>query len=203
MPDITATRLATDPAASTPVLTLRSWTAEDAARLVELHRDPALRRWLRTHLDDEADAARWLAEQRRAWEAGTRFAFAVEQPGAPGLEGPLVGHVVLTRRTPDAATAEIGYWTAAHARGLGVAPRSLRALTEWAFRTLAPDGLTRLELRHQVDNTASCRVAEKSGYPLSGLLPAAPPAWPRTGHLHARQAPSASCPELSELSSHE
>ncbi|CAL9298296.1 GNAT family N-acetyltransferase [Streptomyces sp. SudanB52_2052] len=189
MPDITATRLATGPTGSAPALTLRSWAPEDAVRLVRLHRDPALRRWLRTHLDDEAGAARWLAEQRRAWQAGTRFAFAVEQPGTPGPEGPLVGHVVLTRNTPDAATAEVGYWTAAHARGLGVAPRSLRALTDWAFHTFAPDGLTRLELRHQVDNTASCRVAEKSGYLLSGLLPAAPPGWPRNGHVHIRQAP--------------
>jgi RimJ/RimL family protein N-acetyltransferase len=192
MPDITATRLATSPTVSAPALTLRSWVPEDAVRLVELHRDPSLRRGLRTHLHDEAGAARWLAEQRQAWEAGTRFAFAVEQPGTPGSEGPLVGHVVLTRSTQDAATAEVGYWTAAHARGLGVAPRSLRTLTDWAFRTFASDGLTRLELRHQVDNTASCRVADKSGYPLSGLLPAAPPAWPRSGHLHVRRAPSLS-----------
>ncbi|MEU0111698.1 GNAT family N-acetyltransferase [Streptomyces sp. NPDC006251] len=190
MPDIAVTRLATDPTASAPALILRPWAPEDAVRLVELHRDPSLRRWLRTHLYDEVDATRWLAEQRRAWEAGTRFAFAVEQPGTPGPGGPLVGHVVLTRSIPDAATAEVGYWTAAHARGVGVAPRSLRALTDWAFRTFASDGPTRLELRHQVDNTASCRVADKSGYPLSGLLPAAPPAWPRSGHLHRRRAPS-------------
>ena len=68
--------------------------------------------------------------------------------------------------------------------------RALTALADWAFATFAHEGLTRLELLHQVDNTASCRVAEKSGFALSGLLPAAPPAFPLDGHRHIRQAPS-------------
>nr|WP_307805241.1 hypothetical protein [Streptomyces spirodelae] len=38
-------------------------------------------------------------------------------------------------------------------------PRALRALTEWAFAAFPGDELTRLELLHQVDNAASCRVA--------------------------------------------
>lgn len=74
-------------------------------------------------------------------------------------------------------------------RDRGVAPRALRALTDWAFSAFAAfagDGLTRLELLHQVDNAASCRVAQKSRYALASLLPAAPPAFPLEGHLHVR-----------------
>jgi RimJ/RimL family protein N-acetyltransferase len=98
----------------------------------------------------------------------------------------LVGHVVLKRPAPGSPSAEVGYWTAAHARGRGVAPRALQALTDWAFTAFADDGLERLELLHQVDNTASCRVAQKCRYELSALLPAAPPDFPLDGHLHTR-----------------
>lgn len=86
--------------------------------------------------------------------------------------------MVLKNATPGASSAEVGYWTAAHARGRTVAPRALRALTNWALTAFPGDGPKRLELLHQVDNTASCRVAQKCGYELITVLPAAPPAYP-------------------------
>lgn len=170
--------------------TLRPWAPEDAAVLAELYRDEAMRRWASAPVHDEPSAARWVAEQRRGWETGERLAFAVEETETAASDARPAGHVVLKRPAGTAATAEVGYWTAAHARGRGVAPRALTAVADWAFATFAQEGLTRLDLLHQVDNTASCRVAEKSGFALSGLLPAAPPAFPLDGHQHIRQAPS-------------
>jgi RimJ/RimL family protein N-acetyltransferase len=120
-------------------------------------------------------AARWVREQRRGWKAGERFGFALaESPDRPG-GGRLVGHVILKRGTADSVSAEVGYWTAGHARGRGVAPRAVRALTDSAFGVFPEDEVAYLELLHQVDNTASCRVAQKCGYAYTGLLPAAPP----------------------------
>lgn len=170
-------------------LVLRPWAPEDAAVLAGLYEDEAMRRWASAPVHDAASAARWVAEQRRGWETGERLAFAVEETEASDARP--AGHVVLKRSAATAATAEVGYWTAAHARGRGVAPRALTALADWAFTTFAREGLTRLDLLHQVDNTASCRVAEKSGFVLSGLLPAAPPAFPLDGHQHIRRAPRA------------
>ncbi|MFD6908587.1 GNAT family N-acetyltransferase [Streptomyces sp. NPDC060077] len=170
-------------------LTLRPWTPEDAAVLAELYRDEALRRWASAPVHDETDAARWVAEQRRGWETGERLAFAVEETGSPGTRP--AGNVVLKSRATPSSSAEVGYWTAAHARGRGVAPRAVTALADWAFATFAREGLLRLELLHQVDNAPSCRVAEKSGFALSGVLPAAPPAFPLDGHRHIRQTPTA------------
>ncbi|MDQ1015627.1 RimJ/RimL family protein N-acetyltransferase [Streptomyces afghaniensis] len=136
---------------------------------------------------DRAGAARWIQDQQRGREAGNRFAFAVSEVRADAGEGELVGHAVLKNVAPGASSAEVGHWTAAHARGRGVAPRApWGALTGWAFAAFAGDGLTRLELLHQADNTASCRVARKCGYELSSLVAAAPPAFPLEGHLHAR-----------------
>ncbi|MFH9064932.1 GNAT family N-acetyltransferase [Streptomyces coeruleorubidus] len=181
------TRLTAAATASAPALSLRPWRPADAAGLVDLHRDEALRRWVTAVVHDRAGAARWVQDQQRGWEAGHRFAFAVSEVRADATEGELVGHAVLKNVATGSSSAEVGYWTAAHARGRGVAPRALETLTDWAFTTFADGGLTRLELLHQVDNTASCRVARKCGYELSSLLPAGPPAFPREGHLHTRR----------------
>lgn len=183
--DIAAVRLHAAATASAPALVLRPWTAADTGALVEVCRDDALRRWTSIRVDDEASAVRWIRAQRPR-EAGERFAFAVVELQVTGSEGRLVGHAAVRNITPGSRSAEVGYWTAAPARGRGVAPRALRALTDWAFCAFAPHGLTSLDLLHQVDNTASCRVAQKSGYAPVGILPAAPPACPLDGHLHRR-----------------
>ncbi|MEV0532059.1 GNAT family N-acetyltransferase [Kitasatospora sp. NPDC050463] len=176
-------------------LLLRPFRDEDAAALVEIYRDETLRRFTRIPVTDLGGAARWLELQHRGRADGERYSFAVLEPlgGAAAEDGParLVANVVLKRGTPGAATAEVGYWTAAAARGRGVAPRALEALTRWAFAAFAADGLVRLDLLHQVDNVASCRVAEKAGYHFGSLLRAMPPEYPLDGHLHSRSAPPA------------
>ncbi|MFF5371485.1 GNAT family N-acetyltransferase [Streptomyces sp. NPDC013187] len=184
MPDTTP-RLRAPATPTAPALVLRPWSLADAEGLVALSGDEALRRWTSFAVDDASSAVRWLREQRHAWEQGRRFAFAVEE-ARPSAEGQVAGHVVLKDVAPGAASAEVGYWTAARARGRGIAPRALRALSDWTFTTFARTGLTSLTLLHQVDNTASCRVAEKSGYARTGVLPAKPPAYPLEGHLHLR-----------------
>ncbi|MEU8758985.1 GNAT family N-acetyltransferase [Streptomyces sp. NPDC048659] len=193
------------PSPSPSALVLRPWVAQDAAAVVEAYRDPVLRRWVRAVPETEADALRWVGEQQRAWAEGTRYAFAVlaadggagadgadgagaavGSDGAGAAVGPALANVVLKRPAGGGPVAEVGYWTAAPARGLGVAPRALEAVTRWAFATFGPAGLERLELLHQVDNPASCRVAGKSGYAFARILPAAPPDFPLDGHLHLR-----------------
>lgn len=161
-----------------PALDLRPWDDSDIRPLIDVYRDPVLRRWTRLPVTGVEDALRWLEVQRDGWRSGERFSFAVLE------EGRLVGNVALKRGADH--RAEVGYWTAAGARGRGIAPRALEALTGWAFGALP--GVTRLELLHQVDNTASCRVAEKTGYVYRRTLPAHPP-FPLDGHEHVREAP--------------
>ncbi|MFT9670180.1 GNAT family N-acetyltransferase [Streptomyces rhizosphaericola] len=168
-------------------LLLRPWGETDVPALLKAYDDPVMRQWVRRPVSSPEEAARWLESQRAGWASGTRFSFAVTD-AARG--GELVGNLALKRPGPDPERAEVGYWTAAWARGRGVAPRALEALTAWAFAAFAEEGLVRLELLHQVDNVASCRVAEKSGYAFAQLLDALPPEFPLDGHLHVRGAPS-------------
>ncbi|MEU3983301.1 GNAT family N-acetyltransferase [Streptomyces sp. NPDC026672] len=189
----------TAPATATaPALLLRPWRPSDAPALAGLGEDEAMRRWTSTGVADLADARHWVREQMRGWRDGDRRAFAVLE-GADGPDGPrLAGHVVLKGGGPGTTTAEVGYWTAAHARGRGVAPRALEAVSVWAFTAPAGSGVSgafpgggpsRLRLVHQVDNTASCRVAHKCGYGLTAVLPPVPPGLPLEGHLHERPGP--------------
>ncbi|MFE7530609.1 GNAT family N-acetyltransferase [Kitasatospora sp. NPDC057542] len=161
-------------------LLLRPFEDADAPALIEAYRDETLRRFTRTPVDDAEQAAHWLRLQYEGRAAGTRYSFAVLDGGE------LVANVALKYPAPGGESAEVGYWTAAPARGRGVAPRAVEALTRWAFATFAEDGLRRIDLLHQVDNLASCRVAEKAGYPFEEVLPAFPP-FPLDGHRHSRK----------------
>ncbi|MER7578938.1 GNAT family N-acetyltransferase [Kitasatospora sp. NPDC097691] len=161
-------------------LLLRPFEGADAPALIEAYRDETLRRFTRTPVDDAEQAAHWIGLQHEGRAAGTRYSFAVLDAGE------LVGNVVLKRGTPGGETAEVGYWTAGPARGRGVAPRAVEALTAWAFAAFAEEGLRRIDLLHEGDNHASCRVAEKSGYPFTEIVPAFPP-YPLDGHRHSRK----------------
>ncbi|MEV7401121.1 GNAT family N-acetyltransferase [Streptomyces sp. NPDC091267] len=165
-------------------LLLRPWLPADLAALLEAYRDPAVQAGSRAPVADEEAAARWLRAQEEGRESGLRYGFAVVDTALG--DGP-VANVVLHFPGPGSGSAEVGYWTAAPARGRGIAPQALGALTGWAFSSFAGDGLVRLDLLHQVDNEASCRVAAKAGYRFAEVLPPHPP-WPLAGHRHERRA---------------
>ncbi|MEV8566595.1 GNAT family N-acetyltransferase [Streptomyces sp. NPDC051322] len=166
--------------AHAPGLLLRPWRADDRDAVLEAYRDPLMRRWLHNRLETGDDAAQWLEIQQDGWVTGNRMSFAVLE------ERQVAAQLVLKRPDPGGPSAEIGYWTAARARGRGVAGRALETVTAWAFDAFAGEGLDRLEIIHTVGNDASCRVAEKGGFALSELLPAGPK-WDTEGHRHVRQ----------------
>ncbi|MFE9040469.1 GNAT family N-acetyltransferase [Streptomyces sp. NPDC012421] len=177
-----------EPAPDAPALVLRPWHVADVPALMEISGDPALHRWTSLSFAREEDGFRWVQGQERDWAAGVRFGFAVLETTGDATHPRLVGGVVLKGVVPGGPSAEVGYWTAEGARGRGVAPRALDALTAWTVDTFGPAGLVRLELLHQVDNAASCRVADKCGYVYDRTLPSSPPAFPVDGHLHVRPA---------------
>ncbi|MCA1823376.1 MAG: GNAT family N-acetyltransferase [Frankia sp.] len=126
-----------------------------------------------------------MSRSRRGadWSSGTHATFSVVDAAER-----LLANVSLHHIHRDQLTADIGYRTAPWARGRGIATAGVDAVTEWVLRSL---GLVRVQLFHAVDNPASCRVAEKAGFPLEGTLRSAT----RYGdgrryddHVHARLA---------------
>lgn len=143
-------------------LLLRPWRDEDAPAVRDALRDPAIAQWNPQGdglIDDEV-ALLWV-RRRADWSTGDHASLAVTS----AADGDLLGSVSLHHiRHGDAS---IGYWTAPAARGRHVALRAVVRLSDWAFADL---GLHRVELCHAVANPASCRVAERAGYPAEGTL---------------------------------
>lgn len=166
-------------------LALRQWVDDDLDALLAAYRDPVLRRWTRLPVTSIDEGRHWLERTRQDWADGRRYSFAVLEDHADGPR--LVANVVLKGVTPQRPAPEVGYWTASWARGRGVAPRAVTALSGWAFDRFP--GLTHLDLLHQVDNVASCRVAQKCGFLYEETLPARPPTFPLDGHRHVLPVP--------------
>lgn len=114
--------LRVDATPSAPALLLRPWGEADIGPLVEAFRDPALRRGANGPMESAEDLRAWLELQGRGWVTGERLAFAVLEDHPGSREGRLAGSVVIKRGISGQGPAEAGYWTAAHARGRGVAP---------------------------------------------------------------------------------
>jgi [ribosomal protein S5]-alanine N-acetyltransferase len=137
-------------------LTLRPWTVGDVPSLVAAYADPVIQRWHARWMT-LTEANEWVSAVNESWKSETAANWAVTEGGG------LVGRMSLRTVDLEDGLAGIGYWVVSAARGRGIAPRALVAVSDWAINEL---GLHRLELEHSIRNEASCRVAEKAGYSL-------------------------------------
>lgn len=140
---------------------LRRFTAADAPSLLAAGADPGILAF--TSLDamttvDEIDT--WLANREAEEAAGGGLSLAIAEDGAA------LGAVLLLHHDLDAATAELGYWLLAPARGRGLATQALRALRDWCCEA----GYQRISLVANLDNQATHRVARRCEFQAEGVL---------------------------------
>ncbi|BCJ26389.1 GNAT family N-acetyltransferase [Actinocatenispora sera] len=161
-------------------LLLRPWRDADAPALARAYQDPAIRRWHARSMNED-EARDWIRQRAERWSAEAGADWAVSS------DGTLAGRIGLRTVDLTEGLAEVAYWTLPAARGHGLAGRALGRLTRWCTDELQ---LHRLELLHAIENTASCRVAEKSGYRYEGTLRQSVPHADgfHDMHLHARLA---------------
>ena len=118
--------------------------------------------YVRAPLSDDAATA-WVDRYVAGWLNGDLGGFAIETSKG----GAFLGFIALVRYDDEGRETEIGYIVAPSARGRGVARRALELLTGWC---LGPLGLERVELRIDVSNEASARLAERCGFVREGCF---------------------------------
>jgi RimJ/RimL family protein N-acetyltransferase len=146
-------------------IVLREWADSDAPAVAAACSDREIARWLDQVPQPytERDAREYLASTRRGWREATISSFAI----ADATTGELLGSISIHWLDHEQAVGEVGYWVSRDARGRGVATRAVRLIARWAIQEC---GLRRLQLRADVDNDASQRVAEKAGFHREGVL---------------------------------
>jgi len=161
MPHLTPTSVVEDD------VTLRPWSDDDAGALVRRINDPEVALYLDLVPQPytRADARTWFELCAEGWRTGTSATFAIH---VDGVEGPVGGIGVRFLSELDEGGAEVGYWVGAEVRGRGIATTATRAVARWAFD--AVPALARLQLRADLQNVASNRVAEKAGFTREGVL---------------------------------
>lgn len=172
-------------------LLLRPFRESDEPAVGEAMSDPGILRWaagMAVLAAPEAERGRRWLEPRIGWDEGNAT-LAVTDAAA----GTLVGMVSLRDINRIPGQGIMAYWVLPGFRGRGVAPRAMDAFARWAFRPAGAGGpgLHRINLTHVVLNTASCRVAEKTGFRLEGTMRdefVEPDGRRYDSHLHARLA---------------
>ena len=145
-------------------ISLREWRDEDLDDLVELLDEPDIARWtpMPSPFDLEAGVA-YLKRARQTRANGQRIQLAITLDG-----GKPVGEMLLFGVDAGLREAELGYLVGATHRRRGLASAALSLLSGYARSTL---GLHRLLLRIDAANEASCAVARRCGYRLTGEPP--------------------------------
>jgi RimJ/RimL family protein N-acetyltransferase len=146
-------------AAGDGVVVLRAPRESDVPALVEGCRDPLTRRFT-AHIPDPygpGEARAFIAMQRGLAASGREWHFAI----AGAEDDLLLGMTGVHHIDRGARTALCGYWVGPRHRGRGVARRALRLLVGWAARELQ---IARFALHADVENVASHRVAEATGF---------------------------------------
>jgi RimJ/RimL family protein N-acetyltransferase len=150
------------------VVTLRHWREDDAAAIVEcMDGDPDITLWL------DRVPQPYTLDDALSYIRGTA---GIEEEGhavTDASSGRLLGSIGLGPERDG--ICEIGYWLRSDARGQGAMTRALVLLSRAA---LERDGVERVQLRADVENVSSRRVAEKAGFRLEGVL--------RSAHGNAR-----------------
>jgi RimJ/RimL family protein N-acetyltransferase len=144
---------------------LRPWQRSDVPELAECCNDPEIARWLDTVPSPytERDAAVFVSRVTQRWRDGSFWTFAVTDAD----DGRILGAIGCGWTDESSRVAEIGYWTRHDARGQGVAVRASRLAARWLVEE---QGAERVQLRAEVENQASQRVAEKAGFTREGVL---------------------------------
>jgi RimJ/RimL family protein N-acetyltransferase len=146
-------------------LVLRPWRNSDVDQVTAACQDDQIARFTRVPTPyQRADAAEFVAAGRGLWndQRGISYAGVPADDDNRVLLSIGIVHVDVHDRI-----GEIGYWTAAEARGQGFTTRATRLLARTCLREW---GFARIELLADAVNGASRGVARSAGFESEGML---------------------------------
>jgi RimJ/RimL family protein N-acetyltransferase len=108
------------------------------------------------------EAKEWVSAQETFWERGDEYNFLIVDKRS----GVILGGTGINRIDKLHKYGMIGYWARAGYLNQGIATAGARETIQFGFAEL---GLNRIEILMAVENTASKRVAEKTGAVLEGI----------------------------------
>jgi ribosomal-protein-alanine N-acetyltransferase len=145
-------------------LRLRVYRNSDAEAMFRLYSDPhVMRYWSFPPWTDRAQADAYLRRALGEMAEGRVLPWAIAAHG----DDRLLGTVTLFSLDPVQGRAEIGYSLDPKFQGQGMASEALRLALGHAFDTLR---LRRVEADVDPRNVPSCRLLERLGFRLEGLL---------------------------------
>src|SRR4051794_31745952 len=147
-----------DPPLTDGVVLLRAWQKADGEQRLASFSDELCLRFSWPELEPPSDPVAAYERNERERLDGEAVSLAVIDATRPDH---LWGGCSIYNVDRDEGRAAVGYWLAHHARGRGIATRTVRLLAGWSFKDLA---VQRLELTCAPDNVASQRVAERCGF---------------------------------------
>jgi [ribosomal protein S5]-alanine N-acetyltransferase len=141
---------------------LRPFRLDDAAAVAAACQDPSISAFtMMPEALTEEQVRDWIARGLEWWPRGVaRFAITI----APSDD--CVGQIGIQFESA-LRRAEAFYWVDTDARGMGIASEALSLVTEWAYRD---HDIIRVHLVTHLSNTASQKVAERSGFQREGVL---------------------------------
>jgi RimJ/RimL family protein N-acetyltransferase len=161
-------------------LLLRPWWVDDASVVVAGYGDPDIQRWIPYSYDSD-EAVDVINKWNDGWRHETGACWAITQRA----DDTPIGRIALQDLDLISGSAELAYWVLPRFRGVGLASLAVAILSNWTFNEL---GFHRLELKHSVENPASCVVAKRAQFELEGVARSAgeySDGW-HDVHLHGR-----------------
>ncbi|MCA1838359.1 MAG: GNAT family N-acetyltransferase, partial [Actinobacteria bacterium] len=149
-----------DPPLRDDAVALRPWKMSDVPVIAAICQDAEIPRWTTVPRPYSEQNAREFVLAMTSSDLENTLALAIVTKA-----GEVVGSLTMWIVTPG--VVEFGYWVSAEERGRGYMPRALLLLARWTVDTM---DIRRLQLGTIPGNSASERVAEKTGFSREGVL---------------------------------
>ncbi len=155
------------PTLSHGLITLRAPEERDIPQIFEGAQDPIIPIFTRIPSNYSMANAEFYVRERspNTFANQTELQLAVQYGN--GADSQFAGAFSFHSMDLREHVAEIGYWLTAPMRGKGIGSSATRLLTQFGFESI---GFERIEAVVNIENMASRKLLEKSGYMLEGIM---------------------------------